>query len=240
MECSSPTAAELAQWRTCLDTMELARADRFYFDEDRSTYIAAHWLLRNGLASVGGLPPQDWRFVVETYGKPRIDQALGRPDLSFNLSHTRGFVACAVGFGSMIGIDVEGLVREPDLGVADRFFSPSEVTRLRSMPQDRKHHTFLRFWTLKEALIKATGEGLNRPLESFSFTLDPVSIAFDPEDAEEAAKWSFLEQQPTSGHLLALAVRHEGPLPLGKLSYRLHQAASTTWPYQRARHRPEQ
>jgi 4'-phosphopantetheinyl transferase len=220
MECDSPPAAILAQWRACLDTAELAQADRFRFDEDRSAYIAAHWLLRNALASVGGLPPEDWRFVVATQGKPGIDPVLARPDLSFNLSHTRGFVACAVSFGSMIGIDVEGLSRKPDLEIADRFFSPSEIVRLRRTAQDRQHHTFLRFWTLKEALIKATGEGLHRALDSFSFSLDPVSIAFNPEDAEEAAKWSFLEQQPTAGHLLALAVRHASPR--AKVSYCLH------------------
>jgi 4'-phosphopantetheinyl transferase len=225
MECGSPTAAVLAQWRACLDAAELARADRFYFEEDRSTYIAAHWLLRNALASVGGLPPEAWRFVVGAQGKPGIDQALGRGDIEFNLSHTRGFVACAVGSDHVIGIDVETLSRKPDLDIADHYFSPSEVARLRRTAPERQHYTFLRFWTLKEALIKATGEGLNRALDSFSFCLDPVSIAFDPADAGEAARWSFLEKQPTPWHLLALAVHDRRPGPPGKLSYRFHGAA---------------
>jgi 4'-phosphopantetheinyl transferase len=227
MECGAPKAAALAQWRASLDTAEQTRADRFYFDEDRSTYIAAHWLLRHALASVGGLPPKDWRFVVEARGKPGIDPALGRPGLSFNLTHTRGFVACVVGFDSMLGIDVEALSREPDLEIADRFFSPSEVAHLHRMTQDRKHRTFLRFWTLKEALIKATGEGLSRALDSFSFSLDPVSIAFHPRDTAEAAKWSFLEKQPTAGHLLALAVRHGGAFPLDEFSCGFHHVPVT-------------
>jgi hypothetical protein len=43
---------------------------------------------------------------------------------------------------------------------------------VQSTPRDRRTCVFLRFWTLKEAFIKATGEGLRRPLNSFSFTFD--------------------------------------------------------------------
>lgn len=215
MELGSPPASAIARWRAGLDAPEQAQADRFHFDEDRSTYIAAHWLVRNALASVGGLRPADWRFTIEKHGKPGIDPALGRPDLRFNLSHTRGFVACAVSFGDMIGIDVEALSRRPvELDIAERFFSPSEVAILRDTAQAGRPGTFMRFWTLKEALIKATGEGLSRALDSFSFSLDPVSIAFDPEDAAEALKWKFIEQRPTPRHLLALAIRRSGPWPV--------------------------
>jgi 4'-phosphopantetheinyl transferase len=218
MASETPAADDLARWRASLDAAECTRADRFHFATDRSTYMAAHWLLRNALASVGGLPAQEWRFVSGRHGKPAIDPALGRPDLAFNLSHTRRFVACAIGCHGMIGIDIEELSRRPDLDIADNFFSPSEVAFLRRQPRERQHETFLRFWTLKEALIKATGEGLHRPLDSFSFSLDPVSIAFHPGDGEEAAKWAFHEIRPTPRHLLALALRRAGPP--GAVSYR--------------------
>ena len=212
MPCGAPPRALTVQWSACLDSGELAQADRFRFDEDRWTYMAAHWLLRHALASVGHLPPKEWKFVADPKGKPRLDRALGLHDLSFNLSHTRGFVACAVGFGGMIGIDVEARTRRPpDLDIAERFFSAPEVAILRGAPPDLKLEVFLRFWTLKESFIKATGEGLSRALDSFSFSLDPVAIAFDPDDADEAAKWRFIELQPTPDHLLALAVRPASP-----------------------------
>jgi 4'-phosphopantetheinyl transferase len=209
MELDAPPADVMVQWRSCLDAAEQARADRFHFEGDRETYTAAHWLVRNALASVGGMPPADWRFVVETRGKPAIDPALGRRGLRFNLSHTRGFVACAITFGSEIGIDVETLARNPaGLDIAEHFFSPSEVAILRGVAPDRQRDTFFRLWTLKEAYIKATGEGLSRPLDSFSFALDPVAISFDPDAAAEASQWQFIEQRPTHRHLLALAIRH--------------------------------
>jgi 4'-phosphopantetheinyl transferase len=207
MECAAPSPPIIARWRTCLSETELIQADRFRFEIDRSTYTAAHWLLRHALTSVAEFPPQGWRFASREHGKPEVDASLGLPDLQFNLSHTRGFVACAVSAKHDVGIDVEALSREPDIDVADRFFSPDETAILRAMPRALQPLTFLRFWTLKEALIKATGEGLHRALDSFSFSLDPVAIRFHPPETDAPARWRFMERQPTPAHLLALAVR---------------------------------
>jgi 4'-phosphopantetheinyl transferase len=215
MEVDAPPATVVADWRSCLDAAEQLQADRFHFDQDRSTYIAAHWLIRNALASVGGLPPTDWRFIAEQYGKPEIDPVLGRPDLRFNLSHSRGFVACAIATGAAVGIDVETLSRKHGgLDIADRFFTPSEVAILHATASSQQREAFFRLWTLKEALIKATGEGLHRPLDSFSFSLDPTAVRFHPADADEAAKWTFVEHRPTPRHALALAIRQPSAQPV--------------------------
>jgi 4'-phosphopantetheinyl transferase len=208
MDLGSPPAERATHWCVCLDSAERTRATRFRFHEDRHTYIVAHWLLRTALASVGGRPATEWRFVVEKLGKPRIDPVAGLPELQFNLSHTRGFVACAVCVGAEIGIDVETLAPErAGLDIAKRFFSLSEVRILQGTAPDQQPAVFFRLWTLKEAFIKATGEGLNRALDSFSFSLDPVSIAFPSGEADEAAQWQFVEMRPTARHLLSLGIR---------------------------------
>lgn len=226
MDLGVPDDTVVARWRDCLDPAEQVQAARFYFRADRQTYIAAHWLVRQALASVDGLPPADWRFVVEKRGKPAVDPALNRPELRFNLSHSRGFVACAVSSGITLGIDVEPASRAATgLDIAKRFFSPSELAILRAVKEDQQSATFLRFWTLKEAFIKATGEGLYRPLDSFSFSLDPVSIAFS-EDIDDPSNWKFFELRPP-GHLLALAIRHSESRPL-KLSTCPQQLPSQT------------
>jgi 4'-phosphopantetheinyl transferase len=224
MKLDDPPTEVVARWCTCLGKSEREQAERFHFREDRETYVAAHWLVRNALASVGGLPPADWRFVSEKLGKPRIDPAAGWPELKFNLSHTRGFVACAVTIGSEIGIDVETLSRRKSgLDIAGHFFSPLEVALLRRIEPERQHEAFFRFWTLKEAFIKATGEGLSRALDSFSFALDPVSISFSSDQTDAMATgWQFIECRPTAQHLLALAIeRPEGsPVSLTTRSMR--------------------
>ena len=71
---------------------------------------------------------------------------------------------------------------------------------------------FFRFWPLKEAFIKATGEGLSRPLDSFSFSFEPVRIAFHPErnnrpGRDDPAEWRFWEWYLANDCVAALAVR---------------------------------
>jgi 4'-phosphopantetheinyl transferase len=223
MEVDAPPAAIVEDWRACLDVAELARADRFYFDADRVTYIAAHWLLRCALAETGGLPPAHWRFVEEKHGKPWIDPALGLPELRFNLSHSTGLVVCAVTVGAAIGIDVELISpQRVGLDIAGRYFSADEVALLRSSPPQKQQQTFFRLWTLKEALIKATGEGLHRALDSFSFSLDPTAVTFHPIDPEDADAWVFLERRPTARHVLALAIKQPSVRPVRLLISRVH------------------
>lgn len=204
----APSSPSLAEWRTVLDTVELRQAERFHSEHDRADYLAAHWLLRNALASTGIAPAQRCRFIIDKRGKPRIDPEFGRPELQFNLSHTRGLVACALCTTGAIGIDVERLVHKPDLAdIAARYFCRSELALVEHAPPHRRTAVFTRLWTLKEAFIKATGEGFHRALDSFSFALDPVAIAFHPVDADDPANWKFVEYRPTSQYRLAIAVR---------------------------------
>jgi 4'-phosphopantetheinyl transferase len=216
LQVDAPPPALLADWRQCLDADELARAGRFHFERDRIIYTAAHWLLRSALSEMGnGLPAAAWRFATGPHGKPCIDPALGHDALGFNLSHTKGLVACAITANAEVGIDVERIEpRRSGLDIAEHYFSAAEVELLRAMPAARQVRTFFRLWTLKESLIKTTGEGLERALDSFSFALDPVTVAFHPDDADEAARWTFWELEPTARHAAALAIRQDVARPV--------------------------
>lgn len=200
-----------AGWRTMLDAEELARADRFRFAVDRDTFIAAHALTRAMLGEATGVPADALRYVPGPFGKPALAPGNGVEGLHFNISHTRGLVACALA-RTEVGIDVEASDRTAPLDVARHAFAPEEVARLDAVPATHRVETFLRLWTLKEAFIKATGEGLARPLHAFSFTLDPVRIAFHPERDEERRQddpdsWQFGEWRPAPNGMLAMAVR---------------------------------
>jgi 4'-phosphopantetheinyl transferase len=198
-------AATLAAWHATLDGAERAKAARFHFDRDRHAYIAAHALARAMLSEAAPLPPAAWRFATGHAGKPEIDPSLGLPGLRFNLSHTRGLVACAVASRDDLGLDVEDLQRrEASPGIAERHFAPAEVALLAAAPQADRHETFLRIWTLKEAFVKATGDGIGLGLHRFAFTLDPPRLTLE---AGDAAAWRFLQWRPTPRHILAVALR---------------------------------
>lgn len=207
MSVDGVPAATVARWREVLHPDELARAERFRFDADRTAYIGVHALLRSVLADVGPYPAGDWRFVTEPGGKPGVDPALAS-SLRFNLSRCRGLVAVAVSDGDDVGIDVESRDRAHHVAdLAPRHFTPDEVALIGDSPD-----TFVRLWTLKEAVVKATGEGLRRPLDSFAVTLEPLTVTFPDGTGAEPGGWQFFEAQPTADHMVAVAVRRvRGP-----------------------------
>jgi 4'-phosphopantetheinyl transferase len=216
---TEPTGrAELSLWRNMLDANEMARADRFRYGSDHRVFLAAHALMRSMLSEATDMPTAQWRYVTSKFGKPALASDWAACGLRFNLSHTRGLVVCALAYDE-VGVDVEAADQRTDLAIADYYFAPEEVRFLTSTPPQEKASVFFRLWTLKEAFIKATGEGLSRPLDSFSFAFDPVRITFHPEREaaprrDDPAAWQFIEYQPAPARPLALAVKRPRALPL--------------------------
>ena len=103
---SNPKAEHLTSWRRMLDENERRRADRFHFAVDREAFTAAHALTRAMLSELTGKPSTAWRFVEGKYGRPEVATSCATGGLRFNLTHTRGLVACAVAYRA-VGVDVE-------------------------------------------------------------------------------------------------------------------------------------
>ena len=223
------------QWQmleTLLIDEERTRAKRFHFERDKLVYIAAHAICRGLLSYCLGQPPQSWRFSVEDHSKPELVCSSDGPQVRVNISHTRGLAAVALTVDNDIGIDVEWLQRNAQTeALAERVFAVPEREALAAAPEDAKVDTFLAFWTLKEAYVKAIGKGLSQPLDAFSFDLEPLRIYFEDPLADNPAQWHFERHQPSAEHLLALAIRHPDPERLvveaipAPLSYLLDTAA---------------
>jgi 4'-phosphopantetheinyl transferase len=207
-----PGSAAIAALRPLLDASEQARANRFRFAADRAPYIAAHSLLRAMLSRMTGIPAADFRFRADKSGKPALDLAQALPDLHFSLSHTRGLAACAVGRPYALGIDAEAWRVPAPIELAARHFAPAEALLIAEQTPAEQPSTFYRLWTLKEAYLKATGQGLAAALDSFALSLDPVAIAVAAPDS--TAAWHFAEFRPGPAHSLALAVQSPGPVPV--------------------------
>jgi 4'-phosphopantetheinyl transferase len=189
-----------------LDDHERARAARFGFAHGRVQYIAAHALTRLALGRLLSADPASLRFVEGSHGKPAawLD---GRPAaVSFNLSHTVGMVGIAVSpqAGVAVGFDIEPIDRRVRLALADRYFRPEEVAWIASLDPTQRQHGFLRLWTLKEALIKATGEGLARDLASFWFEVFPPRLHLVAPAGLPTDGWQF-EQRIVEASFVAAA-----------------------------------
>ena len=199
--------ADEARLGAILDDEERTRAARFRFARHRREFVAAHALARLTLEREGGRPAASWRFQLGSHGRPALVDPPG--GLTFNISHTSGLVACAVGRDAEIGVDVEHTDRGGRLlDVAERYFSADEAAELRGHPADRQPRRFLEYWTLKEAYIKARGLGLALPLGQFTFgiTAEGISIRFAPELGDDPGRWRFTLQPHGSRHLVATAV----------------------------------
>lgn len=205
--------------RRLLDDDEARRAGRFAFDADRLLFTVAHGLARLALSeAVPDVAPEAWRFVTNAWGRPSLAAPFERRDLHFNLSHTRGLAACVVGGHQEIGIDVEDGARPfGGLAVAERFFAVPEVAALRHVTAEDRRDLFFRFWTLKEAYIKARGRGISLGLGRFWFDVSgpAARIAWDAGLDQRPESWRFPETSPTPRHRLALAIRDaDAPEPL--------------------------
>ncbi|WP_317931230.1 4'-phosphopantetheinyl transferase family protein [Halioxenophilus sp. WMMB6] len=161
-----------------LNTEEQERYERFKNLDAQHQFLLGKILTRWFLAKHLDRQPESLLFQQNDHGKPSlVDNAI-----DFNLSHTQGVVALAITNNGAIGLDVETTQRKSStLEIADHFFHPSEVTAISAgnTPNDQRQR-FFRFWTLKEAYVKAVGQGLQKSLQSFYFALGPqqqVAIA---------------------------------------------------------------
>ncbi|HEX4960088.1 MAG TPA: 4'-phosphopantetheinyl transferase superfamily protein [Thermoanaerobaculia bacterium] len=189
---------------------EWERARRFRFDKHRRQYVVGRGALRSLLASYLGTRPEAVRFTYGPRGKPFLAAPLDGTGLQFNLSNSDELALAGFVHGREIGVDVEFLRPMKDCEeIAERFFSESERQALRRIPFPAKQEAFFNCWTRKEAYLKAVGEGLAAPLDSFDVTLAlgeaPRMLTLEG-DAARAAHWFFHHLRPAEEYLGAVAI----------------------------------
>src|SRR5262249_9765123 len=193
--CAGREAVELEALETIfgwLPADERLRHDRLHRSEDRRRYLIGRLLTRGLLSRYLQQDPRSLRFVHSEHGRPELAAQPKSPSLNFNLSHAFGMVACCVTSIHSVGVDVEDLMGPvAALAIASRFVAAVEAEDLRTRADDARRRRFFAYWTLKEAYVKATGEGLSIPLNQFWFLLDENSprVVFDARLRENPDHW---------------------------------------------------
>lgn len=140
---------------TLLNSTELARANRYRFDDDRRRSIVARAATRRLLSRYLGADPRSLVVVEEEQGKP----ALRDHEMEFNASHSGDLVGLAFARGTPVGVDVERRRELHDtLALARRYFSAGEVAIVENAADTED--AFFTIWTAKEAIVKASGKGI--------------------------------------------------------------------------------
>jgi len=200
-------AAVLRGLEAILAPEEKSRAAKFVFARDRDHFITARGILRELFGEYLHHAPATVEFGYGAQGKPTLGGSVSHSSLRFNLSHSHGLAVYAFSMGREVGVDLEPI--RPDFAtqdIAKRFFAPAEVEELQSLPPELRAEGFFLCWTRKEAYIKARGEGLQIPLDSFRVSLTPG----EPESlkSHDSSRWSLRAFQPAEG--FAGAVVGEG------------------------------
>ena len=152
-----------------LDEQERERAQKFRVVENRRQFLLCRAALRANLCELVGCSNSSLHFTALRNEKPKAlvgDQPI---DLEFSVSHTIGHGLLAFAKHGRLGIDVEQRqVRHDVDGEIRKVFSDREQQALSDVSGELKIDLFLRLWTIKEALIKATGEGFRADTTAFS------------------------------------------------------------------------
>jgi 4'-phosphopantetheinyl transferase len=166
-----------------LDDYELERGERLRRTGARARHLLGAVIMRALMAAALDRPPHavHIRRVCGACGGPH-----GRPvveGFSLSVSHSADRVVVAASRTGSIGVDVEHVVQSKTVDLlSSRTLSASELAELDRVGPELRAWAFTRYWTRKEALLKATGQGLTVPLRSVVVTA--------PFDRADVVRWN--------------------------------------------------
>jgi 4'-phosphopantetheinyl transferase len=194
-----------AHW---LSAAEHERAARFGTDLLRRRWMAGRAALRFLLGRVLGIEPARVQLRRGIRGRPELAAVNA---LDFNVSHTGDIALIGIGAdlqaGERIGVDIERADRSVNAdGLARKFLSERERAGLTPLDADARRLRFLRLWTCKEAMSKATGDALSAPFRDIEVALDdgPQLVAGPPPYSPNA--WRLIAAEVPDGLLATVTI----------------------------------
>jgi 4'-phosphopantetheinyl transferase len=189
---SLPPLTQPSSWFGLLDSTELKRCSSFAHERDLARFVTGRMLAKTALASLLGTGPESIRFHTRCpdcggpHGKPHVVGLGAGWELS--ISHSGDVVAVAIAAGRPLGLDVERLEPWQGPGLPPEYelvLTPAERAAVEALPPERRARACLAYWTRKEAVLKATGEGLNKPMTDFTLSGSdepPALVSWHPPD----------------------------------------------------------
>jgi len=199
-----------------LDDTERQRWAGYRRDADRERFLAGCALAKMAIADYSGQRPGDVSFdrTCRNCGRPHGKPALRGGRLELSVAHSGDLVAVAVA-AAPVGVDVEqlegrtrplGRDGDPD-ALARLTLADTERAALAAVPPPGRARAFLVAWTRKEAVTKATGDGLRAAFRDVIVAADhgrPRLVAWPYPQTPESVSLHDLDTE--AGYVAALAV----------------------------------
>ncbi len=178
-----------------LDEAELARCEELRRPRDRARFVSGRVLARRALATELGVKPA---AIVLRTRCPFCGGAHGKAALAgdhagmieFSIAHAGDRVVVATSRAGAVGVDVERIVVCADLASPSaNVLAHDERATLDTLPARERDAAFMRYWTRKEAVLKATGDGLAVELSSLHVTApgEPPAVLAWPQALQPRA-----------------------------------------------------
>jgi len=199
-----------------LDDTERQRWAGYRRDADRERFLAGCALAKMAIADYSGQRPGDVSFdrTCRNCGRPHGKPAIRGGRLELSVAHSGDLVAVAVATAP-VGVDVEQLEgRTRPLGgdgdpdaLARLTLADTERAALAAVPPPGRARAFLVAWTRKEAVTKATGDGLRAAFRDVIVAADhgrPRLVAWPYPQTPKSVSLHDLDTE--AGYVAALAV----------------------------------
>lgn len=168
-----------------LTESEVVKRNRFIQKADKDRFTLGRYLIRSILPKyIKGLPPL-FELLFTEKNKPYLPNS----EVHFNLAHSGEMVTLAVS-DKPVGIDVEHIKSVQDMeSLMQVCFNRREINSIKSSPNPQ--FRFYEFWTRKEAILKATGEGIATNLLALTVLEGSQTFNIDLWDADSMNLNSF-------------------------------------------------
>jgi 4'-phosphopantetheinyl transferase len=216
--------SEAPDWcEKLLSEAERLRAESFHQVVQRRRFAVATALVKVTVAASTGCHPLDVPLRREC---PDCGRPHGRPEiiggaLNVSLSHAGDRVAVALCAAGPVGVDVEQ-VADVDVESMLRFVLGDAERRAFSEVRGpaARLRAFLRCWTRKESVLKATGDGLRIPMSSVTLGPpdEPPRLTGFADRPELVGAAHLADLSPGPGYVGAVTVLSATPVRVRQLA----------------------
>ncbi len=154
--------------------------------------------------------PKEVRIAGNLHEKPYLETPGNINRLSFNLSHSNGTALIGIAVNRRIGVDLEYIDEGKNhQKLAARFFGTKEADAVAAAPEKERAAIFFRYWTAKEAYLKALGDGIRR-LKDIGIEPDGHGgCRIIDNNAPVDTTWTVLDLSACDGYTAAAAMEGE-------------------------------